>query len=89
MIYEYNIEHEARKKLEKIINLDVQLSGLVILIPISFPCLAASPDYFFNFFIKYVVKPFSIYYLYKLKNVYYNIFIYLFIVNSLVRDRRL
>lgn len=41
MTYGHNMEHEARKKLEKIINLDVQLSGLVV--DISFPYLAASP----------------------------------------------
>ncbi|XP_060848449.1 uncharacterized protein LOC132927890 [Rhopalosiphum padi] len=42
MSYGHNMEHEARKKLEEIIKLDVQLSGLVI--DTNFPYLAASPD---------------------------------------------
>lgn len=44
MTYGHNMEHEARKKLEEIIKMDVQLSGLVI--DSEFPYLAASPGIF-------------------------------------------
>jgi len=44
MSYGHNMEHEARKKLEEIIKLDVQLSGLII--DTNCPYLTASPRYF-------------------------------------------
>jgi len=47
------MEHEARKKLEEIMKVDVQLSGLVI--DFEFPYLSASPGIFCIY--NYVMKP--------------------------------